>query len=184
MDKNWGNSGARLLLPINLRFTNEEIDLGFPGEESLGGRYVKRLDVLNDNNKVSFVGPQGEVQVEVTNGGWATLPSNGGETRLRFFLDFPKGAIRNDVSIPSGRVYFSTACFPINNDAVQGQMKLDESIASFVERNDQKVAILKEGGITIKKNSIMNLYGALGDVNLILGRYKVDSFVDVESNYF
>ena len=184
MDKDWGASGARLLLPINLKFTNDEIDLGFPGEESLGGRYVYRLEVLNDNNKVSFVGPQGEVQVEVTNGGWATLPSNSGETKLRFFLDFPQGAIRNDVSIPSGRVYFSTACFPTNSGDVQGKLRFDESTVASVNRNDKNVAILKEGGITIKNNTFMNLYGALGDVNLILGRYKVDSFVDVESNDF
>ena len=31
--------------------------------------------------------------------------------------------------------------------------------------------ILTQGGLTIKRNGLTNLYGALGDVNLILGKF-------------
>ena len=33
--------------------------------------------------------------------------------------------------------------------------------------------MLNSGGLTIKKNTLLNLWGALGDVNLILGRYSL-----------
>ena len=171
MDKDWAASGARLVLPVNIRFTNEEMDLGIPGEESLGGRYCRRVRVLDES--ISFVGPQGQTEVEVVDGGWATLPIlnqklQAGERKLRFFLDFPQGAQRNDVSIPAGRVFFSSAVFPKNVDTtatVPGVPMI---------QSPDGAGILKEGGVTIKSNGgIMNLWGAAGDVNLILGRYSV-----------
>ena len=49
-------------------------------------------------------------------GGWWAAPTGRpGEQSLRFFLDFPQGAERNDVSIPPGRVFFSSAL--LNGDA-------------------------------------------------------------------
>jgi hypothetical protein len=179
MDKDWAASGARLVFPINVRFSDEELDLGIPGEEGLGGRYCKRLVVLEDSDDVvvsRFVGPNGEETVRVAGGGWATLPmnergganNNGGSesSKLRFFLDFPDGASRNDVSIPAGRgiAFQDSTAVPLDI--------LSESSVSIVE-GPGGTGVLNEGGLTIKKNGLANLYGALGDVNLILGRYTI-----------
>lgn len=175
MDKEWGSSGARLVLPnINLRFTNEQLDLGFPGEESLGGRFCNRLDVLQDT--VRFVGPNGETEVPIdasSGGGWATLPiSNGGAkgvSKLRFFLDFPEGASRNDVTLPAGRVFFSGVCLDDVSTALPG-----ERVVQGPATSGGNAGILADGGMTIKKkDGITNLYGAFGEVNLMLGRYSV-----------
>lgn len=171
MDKDWAASGARLLLPINVRFTREEIDLGFPGEESLGGRFCNRLEVLDDC--VTFIGPQGEVSVRAEDGCWATLPiterqADTGEAKLRFFLDFPEEASRNDVTLPAGRVFFSGVCFGNSEDA---PLEPGESLLE----GPGKVGILTEGGMTIKRNDWSNLGGALGDTNIMLGRYKMDN---------
>ena len=147
------------------------------GEEGLGGRYCRRLKVLNDDkSKISFVGPQGQVDVEVDDGGWATLPIlnqklDNGERKLRFFLDFPYGAQRNDVTIPKGRVYFSSACIP-SSPTTAGDNN-NNNLSSLIQAPSGD-SIFKEGGITIKRNGgILNLWGAAGDINLILGRYSV-----------
>ena len=169
MDKDWASSGARLVLPVSVRFTNERVDLGIPGEAALGGRYCRRLEVLDERKTVFFVGPNGQVEVPVADGGWSTLPIierrvESGERALRFFLDFPTGAKRNDVSIPSGRVYFSSALLP--RDAAPSN--------SMAVLAPDGAGILPEGGVTIKSDGgILNLWGAIGDVNLILGRYSV-----------
>lgn len=171
MEKEWAASGARLQFPIHIRFTDEVMDLGIPGEEGLGGRYCKRLDVINPSVS-TFVGPNGQVQVPVLGGGWASLPirerspDGGGETKLRFFLDFPEGASRNDVSIPEGRVFFSGVAF-VSVEGAPAELTLFEAPSGN--------AVNTDGGLTIKRNGIANLYGALGDINLILGRYRISA---------
>jgi hypothetical protein len=173
MEKDWAVSGARLVFPINVRFSDEEVDLGIPGEEGLGGRYCKKLVVLDEFSR--FVGSNGEETVRVADGGWATSPVSdrnavNGENKLRFFLDFPDGASRNDVSVPAGRVYFSGVAF--EDTAVVPSDLLSASSASIVEGPGSS-GVVNDGGLSIKKNGWANLYGALGDVNLILGRYKI-----------
>ena len=171
MDKDWAASGARLSLPVKLRFSDKQLDLGFPGEEGLGGRFCRKLEVL-DSASVKFVGPQGEVSVPVEGGGWSALPilerkPDSGERKLRFFLDFPTGASRNDVTLPPGRVFFSSICFESAAEA-PSELKMIESPSG--------TGVYTDGGLTIKKNGITNLYGALGEVNLILGRFSIDAF--------
>jgi len=169
MDKEWAASGARLLLPLSCRFTDEIVDLGFPGEEALGGRFCRKIECSGG----SFVGKSGTENVVVENGGWATAPTGRlGESAVRFFLDFPSGAARNDVSIPAGRVFFSNVCFDETTEA--------EIPASEVVDGPAGVRILAGGGLTIKKNTLLNLWGALGDVNLILGRFSLGAAKDAD----
>ena len=164
MDKSWAASGARLLLPLQCSFTGDELDLGFPGEEALAGRYCRRLDCDGG----SFVGPGGTVTVACDGGGWWAAPTGRpGEQSLRFFLDFPEGAERNDVSIPPGRVFFSSALLDGDSDDAY------DVPASEIYEARGGLKLLNSGGLTIKKNTLLNLWGALGDVNLILGRYSL-----------
>ena len=169
MPKDWAASGARLSLPLQLEFADDDLDLGFPGEEALGGRFCKRLECGGG----TFVGPSGTVVVACDGGGWATAPAGKtGESSVRFFLDFPEGAARNDVTLPAGRVFFSSAAF--DGD-------LDEEIEAQIPASDilaapNGVKLVNSGGLSIKKqNNFLNLYGALGDVNLILGRYELSA---------
>ena len=58
MPKEWAASGARLSLPMRVRFSDETVDMGFPGEEALnpgGGRYGKKVYCEGG----SFVGAAG-----------------------------------------------------------------------------------------------------------------------------
>ncbi|EOD38533.1 hypothetical protein EMIHUDRAFT_446917, partial [Emiliania huxleyi CCMP1516] len=108
MPKEWGSSGARLSLPLQLRFSEETADLGFPGEESMTGRTARQLCCPGGG---SFVGQAGTVRVEPTGGAWSVKPTRQpGVGELRFFLDFLTEAARNDVTLPAGRVFFSGTC--------------------------------------------------------------------------
>lgn len=110
MPKEWGESGARLSLPLALTFSDEVVDLGVPGEQTLnnGGRYAKRLICEGGQ----FVSASGAQTVKSSGGAWTTEGSPiPGARSLNFFIDFPEDASRNDVTLPAGRVFFSAACW-------------------------------------------------------------------------
>jgi len=193
MDKEWGDSGSRLLLPVKVLFSKNNMELPFPGEESMGGRFCKKLQILEP---CSIVGPKGVIGIPVMNGGWTILPltdrSDGdgsGEFKLRFFLDFPQGASRSndvDVNLPPGRVFFSGVIFENAQKAtlMEGEsvltIRMDEEEEEEEKRDEKStttIGILTEGGLSMKKNSITNLYGALGDVNVIVGRYSISKMI-------
>lgn len=96
MPKEWAASGARLSLPTTIRFSDEIVDLGFPGEDALdanGDRYAKKLYCEGG----SFVGAQGEVKVRASGGAWNMEPSGiPGANTLNFFIDIPEAAARNE----------------------------------------------------------------------------------------
>ena len=173
MPQEWAASGARLSLPLELRFSDELVDLGFPGEEVFGGRAARRL--VCDGG--SFVGPQGEVKVSSTGGAWVVEPSGQeGEGRVRFFLDFPEGATRNDVSLPAGRVYFSCACW----ESAERIRQLEGAGTTPIEAlpvvgAPSGAQLLTRGGLNIKRNDARNLFGAFGDVYLILGKFTLQA---------
>jgi hypothetical protein len=98
--------------------------------------------------------------------------SGGSESKLRFFLDFPDGASQNDDSIPAGRVLFNGVAFQ-DSTAVPSDLLSESSVSIIEGPGPGGTGVLNEGGLTIKKNGLANLYGALGDVNLILGRYTI-----------
>jgi hypothetical protein len=174
MDKDWAASGARLSLPLTLRFTDEELDLGIPGEEALGGRFCRRVVVESGGG--SYVGAQGTVQVPVKSGGWASFPTGAarGESKVRFFLDVEQEAKRNDVVLPATRIFFSSVCFDGERPASDSDCMEARIPAGDILETPTGVRMARSGGLTIKReNNIMNLYGAMGDVNLILGRYAL-----------
>ena len=105
MPEEWAASGARLLLPITVEFDS----VPYPGEpEALVGRTCFRVRPLGD---ASFVGVGGKVTVPVRGGAWAIQPPKPPQkpALLRFWLEFPEEAKRNDVTLPPGRVFFYRA---------------------------------------------------------------------------
>ena len=147
MPEEWAASGARLSLPLELTFTDEPVKAQWlqplfdPDEPSLG-QDTKKLRVRKTG---SFVGPHGLVTVDVLGGAWCAQPTGRcGEARLNFYLDFPEGCSRNDVSIPAGRVYFRTACWDSKElggaenkaEAVRGELLALTDLAT--EETEQK----------------------------------------------
>jgi len=164
MPKEWAASGARLPLPLTVRFSDEPLDLGFPGEQLLGGRKARRLECKGG----SFVGFEGKVVVAAEGGAWSVLPSpQPGKSILRFFIDFPQGAARNDVSIPAGRVFFS--CSVWDSEKRRAAAGAEDEVVEA----PSGVLLSATGRVIVKRNDPSNLGGAFGDVNLLLGRFTV-----------
>jgi len=226
MPPEWGASGARLSLPMDVRFSDEPIDCDEPSFLERG----RTARVYCEGG--SFVGPQGEIVVEAKGGAWSAAPSDRcGEHAFRFFIDFPDEATRNDVSLPAGRVYFSSGAWNVAEKqvALAEVEQLKQKIEAIIETKDAAVdyakakgeenvglleranafrkaksrsdtatplvdqyksllsslpdetvatadgtaELLTRGGISLKRNDARNLFGALGDVYLILGRYSL-----------
>lgn len=185
MPPDWAASGARLSLPVSVRFTDEVVDLGFPGEETLnpsGGRYAKKLYCEGG----SFVGANGITNVRASGGAWNAEPSGvPGASSLNFFIDFAEGAVRNDVTLPAGRVFFSGACWDSEEALPPGladgaipmpqpgaASPLDAEPAGVVG-GPGGVQLLDKGGLSIKRSDWRNVWGAFGDGFFILGKFRV-----------
>jgi hypothetical protein len=124
---------------------------------------------------------------QVTGGAWSTQPSRvPGASTLNFFLDFPDAAARNDVSLPAGRVFLSSACWE-SEEAMppgllegeismpqrrEGTSALDDETAGAV-RGPGGVLMLDKGGLSIKNTGPSNFWGLLGEGFLIFGRFSV-----------
>jgi len=173
MPKEWAASGARLSLPLAVRFSDEPLDLGFPGEQALGGRYANRLECEGG----SFVGSGGEVVVAAEGGAWSVLPSKRpGESRVNFFIDFPKGATRNDVTLPAGRVFFSCSVWDSDESRAAAGVGKDE-----VVETPSGAQLLQIGRIRIEKNDLRNLGGAYSNTDIILGRFFMQRNASTET---
>jgi len=186
MPKDWAASGARLSLPMKVRFSDDIVDLGLPGEETLAtapgqGRYAKKLICEGG----SFIGTDGLTVVKASGGAWSARPSGiPGAYTLDAFVDFPEEAARNDVRLPKGRVFFSGAMWEskesLPDGIMNGAVDMPNGRAAGAVAGPGGVYLLDNGGCSIKRNDFRNLWGALGDVMLILGRFSVSVPVPVE----
>lgn len=192
MPKDWGASGARFSLPLRVRFSDEVVDLDYCGEATLnpsGGRYAKKLYCEGG----SFVGAQGEAFVRSTGGAWSAEQRGRqpGASSLNFFLDFPEEAVRNDVTLPAGRVFFSCACWDseralpsgmLDGDCpmpqIGGRSALDAEPAGVVA-GQGGVFLLDKGGLSIKKSDARNFWGAFGEGFFTLGNFRVTAVAPV-----
>jgi len=109
MPSDWAASGGRLVLPIDLSVTSDSSDV----DDDVVGRASRRLEQLGP--PASFVSLDGVQYVDIRDGAWKIeLPpgKKGRAAKLTFFLDFSGTAVaKNDVSVPSERVYFTANCW-------------------------------------------------------------------------
>ena len=138
MPDGWAASGARLSLPLEIEFLEDPLIepgtslpslLLTPGEPMLGNQFeIKKLKCTGG----SFVGEQGEQYVEATGGAWsAQEPGRCSQRVLRFYIDFPQGAARNDVTLPAGRVFFNTAMG--ESEEMRASQRLKAGVESELE---------------------------------------------------
>lgn len=137
----WAESGARLGLGVEVEFSNIPSQQGETLVGSLAGTY--QLSVTSPPTK--FVSAQGEETVEFTSGGWCiqrptanVRNAKGGlvkpEGLLKFWLDCPSGAKRQDVEIfPKTRIFFTTGVWD-DPQAVEEQQKEYEEILTEIEK--------------------------------------------------
>ena len=146
MPEEWAASGAKLgfLLEVefckescaNYEMTKERLLLG-SATSTKGFRpstsLIKAVEVLNDP---TFISANGQQQIAVsTEGAYGCDLQNlqSQQYGFRFFLDFPEGAVRNDVELPAERIYFISSCWIVEDKgnferAQQRHNELEESL--------------------------------------------------------
>ena len=94
----------------------------------------------------SFVGVSGLEYIRVNAGayGCQIQDRDSEQYALRWYLDFPNGATRNDVELPPGRVYFLGRCWPPSSTdervlALENARKEKKRILSTVELTDARL---------------------------------------------
>ena len=140
MPKDWAASGARLgfllevefcdELPSDYQMTKERLLLGggsrSPGPDRQPPATVRAVEPLNDP---TFISTAGQQVIKVTEGAYGCELQNLSSQQygFRFFLDFPDGAVRNDVTLPAERIYFMSSCWIKNEPSLQrAQLRYNE----------------------------------------------------------
>ena len=129
MPPEWAASGAKLGLTLELEFTDDTANYEMTKERLLTGNgniaSPSKLYTTIPLNEPTFISSKGTEIVKVQPGAYSIqiqdLSSQ--QYALRFFIDFPEGAIRNDVELPPERVYFLSSCWNNDNERVLNQAK-------------------------------------------------------------
>jgi hypothetical protein len=151
MPEEWAASGARLLLPITVEFDSEP----YPGEpEALVGQTCFRCRPVGES---SFVGVGGKVTVPVRGGAWAIQPPKPPQkpALLRFWLEFPEEAKRNDVTLPPGRVFFTAPVWQ-EIELERGAEARKEARERYEEAETKSASLADEA---VKANPLAKIFG-------------------------
>eukprot|EP00521_Asterionellopsis_glacialis_P006608 CAMPEP_0195284922 /NCGR_PEP_ID=MMETSP0707-20130614/2944_1 /TAXON_ID=33640 /ORGANISM="Asterionellopsis glacialis, Strain CCMP134" /LENGTH=231 /DNA_ID=CAMNT_0040344331 /DNA_START=209 /DNA_END=904 /DNA_ORIENTATION=+ len=135
MPTNWGSSGGRLVLPMDVVV---ESDSCSSRDELVGSGALK----IRPLEPASFINDRGEQKVSIKEGGWKiALPpgKKGHAAKLQFWLDFETEASRNDVTLPVGRIYFAANCWR-EEELIRGS----RAIAPLVADYEEAQAIIEE----------------------------------------
>mmetsp|Transcript_21542 Transcript_21542/g.46819 ORF Transcript_21542/g.46819 Transcript_21542/m.46819 type:complete len:226 (+) Transcript_21542:222-899(+) len=125
MPTEWAASGAKLGLPLTLEFSSDDTTSTYHDDtktshgeivadrESLLGEEGQHAGLMLPSflvkplNEPSFISSNGQEFVKVAPGRCSCqLSPDTEQYSFRFFLDFPDGAVKNDVSLPAERIYF------------------------------------------------------------------------------
>lgn len=149
----WGESGARLGLGVEVEFSNVPSKKG----ETLVGPLKDTYQLTVTSPPSTFVSVNGEETVEFASGGWciqrptADVRNAQGslvkpEGLLRFWLDCPSGAKRQDVEVlPGTRIYCTTGVWD-DPGAVEEQEKSYQKAVEEIEEIKQRTRDSKEKG--------------------------------------
>jgi hypothetical protein len=147
-DKDWGKSGARLFLPLEILAESER--LADQQQDPLLGKGANRLTVVDD--RATFINEQGEQTVPIKSGGWKLRlgRKKGHASLLRFWLDVGSckkqggggGKIvvaqKNDVTLQANeRLYFAALCWR-QAEYELGRRKLQPLVEAY-EKAQSKV---------------------------------------------
>lgn len=143
MPPEWAASGARLVLPdLEVEFQKTK-PKGGTDEWLIGPVSEKRL-VVNPLTQPTFVSVDGQQTVPVEAGAYCIAQLEGPKSNLRFYLDFPEGAVRNDVVLPAERVFFTLACW-MDDDILSDMIEERRVDQLELEKLKDQLANLDEG---------------------------------------
>ena len=145
MPPSWAESGARLAFPLEVEFTDETAEYAMTKENLLKGDALMgtRLRTVEALNEPQFVSANGIQTIAVEDGAYGcSLQSvESRQFALRFFMDFPEGAKRNDVELPAERVYFLSSCWlsPDDENALNRARKREEKLTQEIDLTEARI---------------------------------------------
>lgn len=187
MPPEWAASGAKLGFTLQLEFTNEDANYEMTKEnllkgDALMGNQLLSVEPLNDP---SFVSVGGKEFIKVEKGAYGCQIQNVASRQyaLRFFVDFPEGAKRNDVELPPERIYFLSSCWLTD---AYGESTLNrargrwEKVTKSIQQINQEIEELgsKEGNVFQKALALREQF------ELVERRGKFNAqLADLEQSY-
>lgn len=145
MPEEWAASGAKLGFVLEVGFSDykEQGTKEILGQDALMGI---RLQEMLPLNQPSFVSASGTQVIDVQPGayGCQVQDRESQQYALRWYLDFPNGAKRNDVELPAERIYFLSRCWlPSSNDvsmlALENARKEKKQVTSEMELTNARL---------------------------------------------
>lgn len=114
MPKEWGRSGERLKMTLEVKFTSQQL---YDKEEFLTGvGGAKVVEVVHNELTLGPTVTRSSRQIPVKSGGWCVAPGEGpsGADLLRFYVDIMEDVKHKglDVHCPKGRIYCTCGYFP------------------------------------------------------------------------
>ena len=157
MPKTWGVSGERLLVNLEVVFSDEQL---YEREDFLGSIGDSRiLKILNNEITLGPSVNEGSRTFKVNNGGWRIAKGQGpmGTDVLRFYIECGH-EIRHqggDVYVPAGRIYATCGYFPLNHPRSWEKADLERQLEELGERRAAKEEEMRmESLLSIKRWSI------------------------------
>lgn len=145
MPKDWGISGERLILNLDITFTDKQL---YEREEFLGSMGgAKILKVKNNESTLSPTITQGSRNIKVLDGGWRIAQGSGpmNTDLLRFYVEIEEQISRkeSDVYCPKGRIYSSCGYFPSKRQLSGFKERIKQQLDSMIlkaEKLDEEIA--------------------------------------------
>ena len=185
MPPEWAASGAKLGFPLEIEFCEDPCaDFDMNKERILSSGPGRSSSKSNNNfkavvplNEPTFISNNGQEEIIVEEGAYGTEIQflEAQQYKLRFFLDFPLGAVRNDCSLPAERIYFLTSCW-IHNEAslVRAQQRMKATEQSLREILQE----LKDLQQASSQNILQKAMGVRQSVVLVEKKQKLERQLD------
>ena len=183
MPKEWAASGAQLGFNLEVEFCDDPCaNYEMTKERLLQGTAIasknnvlrpkaSSLKAVEPLNEPTFISTTGTETIKVTEGAYA------GELQdpqsqlygFRFFLDFPEGAVRNDVELPAERVYFLSSCWIQNEYAFQQAQERYNEFEESLEEIQREITKIQEDS---KSNGILGKAMNVRALTLLVDKKK------------
>ncbi|KAL3937403.1 MAG: hypothetical protein SGBAC_007494 [Bacillariaceae sp.] len=169
MPKEWAASGARLVFPLEVEFTDELCEDYEMTKDNLLKQATKNPRAVVPLNEPSFVSTKGQEIIDVKEGafGCQLQTAQAQQYALRFFLDFPNGAERNDVTLPAERIYFLWSCWILNEASIEMAEGLKARLEERIYELGQQLEAFQE------QNVLQRALGLRQNVLLVEKRGKL-----------
>lgn len=139
MHPEWASSGAKLSLPLEIKFCKDACTEHEMNKERFLGDNPPFLAVEPLTNP-TFISVKGTETVQVTPGayGCALQEADSKHYSFGFFLDFPNGAIRNDVKLPAERIYFKSSFWVLDQTKIDQAHQRKQEILNEIKNANEK----------------------------------------------